>query len=333
MRKEKIGFFSRVKLAVTKIEDYNVFVNEKLSIGIKYFLLIILSSALILSLIETFDFYKKYNKVTQYIKNELPEFNYYDGNLEFSENIEASDKEFDFCLITDTSNVFSDEKASELSNKIELQGIIFFKDKAVMVNSGNSMIIDYIQLQEQIGIKEFNNNLLVVKIDSISIFEIIVFYFIIVLLGLFILELISVFTDCIVLSVLAFSTVRITKTNLNYKQSLNISIYSLTLPIILYMIYCIANYFYGFYTQYFKLLNSLISYVYIVAAIFIIKSDYMKQKAMIGKIVEEKIESKNEEKEVEDDKNREKDKKKDDKSKEENDEDKMVDGEPDGSEI
>ena len=74
MKKQKIDFFSRVKLAVTKIEDYNLLIFEKISVGIKYFFLIVLMFTLIMSLIETFDFYKRFNKVSEFIENELPEF-------------------------------------------------------------------------------------------------------------------------------------------------------------------------------------------------------------------------------------------------------------------
>ena len=331
MKKQKIDFFSRVKLAVTKIEDYNLLIFEKISVGIKYFFLIVLMFTLIMSLIETFDFYKRFNKVSEFIENELPEFQYLDGKLDFSENVDAFDNEFSFKFITDTANDYSSERFNEISNKIETQGLVLFKDKAVLVNSGNNMIIDYIQLQNQFGINEFNNSLFIQKINSTSVGRTISAYFVIIIIGLYIFELISLFMDCFVLSILAFSTARITKTNLSFKQSFNISIYSLTLPIFLYMIYCIANYFFGFYTQYFKILNSLISYVYIVAAIFIIKSDSMKQKVMIGKIEEEKIEDIKEE-QVEEN-NKDKENKKDDKSKEKDEEDDISDGEPDGSEI
>lgn len=254
MEKGNLNFFSRVKLAVTKLEDYNVFINEKLSIGLKYFLLIILILSIVLSIIQTYDFNQK-------------------------------------------------------------------------MSAG--------QLQEEYNISDKDTDILFEQSESMGIVGFTAICFTAFLLGIFFIESISVIMDCIVLSIFAYCTAKITKTNLNYKQTFNISIYSLTLPIFLYMIYCIANYVFNFYTQYFKTIYLLIAYVYVVAVILIIKSDLMKQKAIIRKVEKIKTDEIEEEKNEEDnndekdDKNKEDDKKTDD----ENKKDDMVDGEPDGSEI
>lgn len=337
MEKSKLNFFSRVKLAIAKLEDYNVFINEKLSVGIKYFFLIVLIFATILTIIETYDFSKKITKGYEYIKNELPDFIYSNGNLEFSENVNSYDSEFEFNLVSETSKEGSNENIIEVTNKIENRGLVLFKDKAVFVNNGSEMIVDYLQLQEDYKIAELDKVTLLEKVDSIGVVGITVMYFAIILLGLFVFEFIALFMDCLVLSIFAYCAVKITKTDLNYKQTFNISIYSLTLPIILYMIYCIANFVFGFYTQYFKTIYLLIAYVYVVAVIFIIKADMMKQKAVIGKIEEIKKENVKEEQNQDDDKEEKEDKEKnkddDKKSNDENNEGDIVDGEPDGSEI
>ena len=336
-KKEKLNFFSRVKLAVAKLEDYNIFIDEKVSVAIKYFFLIVLILASLLSVIETYDFFIRMNKGYDYIKNELPNFNYSNGNLEFSENVNSYDSEFNFYLISDTANACSTELIREYTNKIKSQGLILFKDKAVFMNSGNDIILDYLQLQEQYGIDELDNDILLTKIDSVGVIGITIMYFFVILLGIFIVEAISVFMDWIVLSLFAFCVAKISRTDLNVKQTFNISIYSLTLPIILYMIYSIANYSFGFYTKYFKTMYLLIAYVYVVAVILIIKSDLMKQKMEVGKIVEIQKEVNKELNELEDDKKEsqmpEKDKEDDKATEDEKDEGNTVEGEPDGSEI
>lgn len=339
MNKEKINFFSRVRLAVTKIEDYSIFINEKMSVGLKYFLLIIFIFSIILTSIETIDFSQKMTHAFEYIKNEMPDFSYLNGNLEFHENINAYDSKFNFIFISDTTKEGSNENINELSSKIDYQGLILFKDKAIVINGRNRMILDYLQLQESYGITELNKQIIIDKIDSIGIAGITVMYFAIILLGLFIFESISLFMDCLVLSIFAYCTVKITKTDLNYKQVFNISIYSLTLPIILYMIYSIANFAFDFYTPYFKTIYLLIAYVYAVAVIFIIKSNLMKQKVEIGEVEEIRKEDVKEEITEEDDNKENKknndreDDKADNKKTNDNDEGDIIDGEPDGSEI
>ena len=75
----------------------------------------------------------------------------------------------------------------------------------------------------------------------------------------------------------AYVSARICKLNLSFKQAFNIGIYALTLSIILTMFYNVAYYLFGFYTNYFKTVYMLISYVYVVAVILMIKSDLAKQ--------------------------------------------------------
>ena len=339
MEKEKIRFPSRVKIAVTKIEDYSIFINEKMSVGLKYFLLIIFIFSIILTSIETIDFSKKMTHAFKYIKNDMPDFTYLNGILQFQENVNAYDSKLNFTFIADTTVDGTNENINEFSKQIKNQGMILFKDKAIIINSRNRMILDYLQLQESYGITELNTQTLIDKIDSIGIYGITIMYFVIILLGLFVIESISLFMDCFVLSIFAYCTAKITKTYLNYKQIFNISIYSLTLPIILYMIYSIANFAFDFYTPYFKTIYFLIAYVYVVAVVFIIKSDLMRKKAEIGKVVEIKKEDAKGEN-IEDDGNKE-DKKKNDREDEKDDDKKtndsnegdIIDGEPDGSEI
>ena len=337
MNKNKLNFFSRVKLAIVNLEDYNLFINEKLFIGIKYFFLIVLIFANILTILETYDFSRKMSKGYKYVKSEMPNFQYSNGNLEFSQDVNSYDSEFDFRFITETSKEWSNDNIFEVTDKITTQGLILFKDKAVFINNGSRMILDYVQLQEDYGISDINKEILLEKIDAIGVGGIAVIYFCVILLGLFVFESISLFMDWFVLSIFAYCATKITKTDLNFKQTFNISIYSLTLSIFLYMIYCIANYVFDFYTQYFKTIYLLIAYVYVVAVILMIKSDMMKQKVEIGKIEDIKKENLEETYHEEDNEkeNCDKEKNKDDdkKANDENEEGDIVDGEPDGSEI
>ena len=89
MEKEnkKIGFFTRVKIAVTKLENYGVFLEEKISIAMKYFFLIVLILSAVIAVFQTYDMMKVMQKGYQYVQNELPDFSYENGNLQFSERI------------------------------------------------------------------------------------------------------------------------------------------------------------------------------------------------------------------------------------------------------
>ena len=117
----------------------------------------------------------------------------------------------------------------------------------------------------------------------------------------------------------------------------SISIYSLTLSIVLGVVYDILSSFTNFYIDHFEIMYILIAYVYLVAAILIIKSDVIKQRLELQKIIEvqkqvkkeiEEQKEDDEDKEKKDDEDKEKDKDKGDKE-----EDPVLNREPDGSEI
>ena len=79
-----MGFFSRIKIAVAKLEEYSLFLEEKVSVSVKYFFLIVLIFAVVMALVQTYEIMKMIRKGVLYIQNELPDFSYEEGNLTFS---------------------------------------------------------------------------------------------------------------------------------------------------------------------------------------------------------------------------------------------------------
>ena len=55
---KKLSFFERINISVFKLENYGIFIGEKFSKSIKYFLLLILMIAIIVSLLDVYDFCK-----------------------------------------------------------------------------------------------------------------------------------------------------------------------------------------------------------------------------------------------------------------------------------
>ena len=93
------------------------------------------------------------------------------------------------------------------------------------------------------------------------------------------------------------------------------SIYALTLPIILNIVYVLLNSFTGFTIQYFQIMYNLISYIYIIAAILIIKSDFNKTASDMIKVEEEVKDINKEELPAEEPKEEKQDKDKDEEQK------------------
>ena len=89
-------------------------------------------------------------------------------------------------------------------------------------------------------------------------------------------------------------------------------VHALTLPIILNILYIILNAFTGYTIKYFQIMYTAISYIYMVAAILIIKSDYIKRQMEL-----DKLKSEQEKVRAELDRQKEEDRKEEEKRKEE----------------
>lgn len=332
---KKIGFFSRVKIAVAKLENYSLFLEEKTSVAVKYFFLIVLFLAITIALVETYSMMTMINKGYQYLKNEMPDFSYENETLTVSEKVDAYDAEFDFYMIADTSDEISADTLQEYRNKVKSVGVLFLKDKAIYKTGSEEVEYPYSNFAtKQNGMDSFDKAKLIQEIDRVGMIGIAVTVFLLLIVGIYIVQLVSIFMDWIVISIFAFVASRICRINMNFKHCFNLSIYALTLSILLTMLYEIAYYRFGFYTEYFRLVYLLIAYVYVVAVILMIKSDLLKQQVEVGKIVEVQKEVheelKNPEEKEEEKKENKKPEKKDKEKEKEND---TTDQEPDGSEI
>ena len=58
---KKIGFFKRIKIAIFKLEDYGMFLGERTSVALNFFLILILLISLIISIVSSYNFYKMSN--------------------------------------------------------------------------------------------------------------------------------------------------------------------------------------------------------------------------------------------------------------------------------
>ncbi len=336
MEKEnkKIGFFTRVKIAVTKLENYGVFLEEKISIAMKYFFLIVLILSAVIAVFQTYDMMKVMQKGYQYVQNELPDFSYENGNLQFSERIYAHDEEYDIYMIADTGEEITEETLQKYKSEIKSTGVIFLKNKAFYKNGSLEIEYDYQKLADQYGMTSFDKTGVLQEIDKIGMNGIAITIFFVMLFSIFMVQFVSILMDWLIMSLFALIVAKVCRISMNLKHCFNISIYALTLSIILSMLYNVAYIMLGFYTEYFRLVYLLISYVYVVAVILMIKSDLIKQQIELTKIVEVQKQVHEELKDSEEeDKKENKKPEKEDKPKEEKPEGSVSKDEPDGSEI
>ena len=136
----------------------------------------------------------------------------------------------------------------------------------------------------------------------------------------------STLIDIIILSVFGYVVCSITRMRLKYSAVYNIAAHSVTLPIILNLVYFVVNAFTGFTINYFEIMYTTVASIYIATAILMIRSDVIKKQIELTKIIEEQekvraeLQRREEEQKEQEEKERQKQEKRKQKEKKEDDE-------------
>ena len=306
---KKIPFIKKFILSIKDLDKYNLLVSEKLNRAIVYLLELMAIFSLVLSAVMTFKTNEVINEACDYAENNIPNFTISKEGLKAEEEKFAIDmpKDIDLKIIFDSNEENIDAYDSELEEH-DGAALIFLKDKAFFIEERSKTEFKYADLSNTLGIEEIS------KEDVLSIFEenrvqIIAIIYISIFLGTYFIYTISALIDALALSLLVIIISKMAKIQLKYSQAITIGISSLTLPIVINLIYAIANILNGFYMSYFQIMYTLISYIYVVAVILIMKSDLIKKKQLIKATIEIKELQKNlerkDDKETEDEKENE----------------------------
>lgn len=159
------------------------------------------------------------------------------------------------------------------------------------------------------------------------------------LIALVFTNLMFILSDVFILTLLGLISAKICGVHFKIDPMMALSIYALTLPLILDAILDAINITTGFNVPYFDAIRLLIAYIYVIAAIFMIKYDLLKQREELQKIIEVQKQVKkeiDEEKTLEENKENENKDDTKEKKEEKTEEDSPVleeNREPDGSEI
>jgi len=335
----KFKFFGRIKNAVFQLERYGVFLGERFSTSLKYALLLILIVTIATTIAETYNFSNMVEKGFKYVDYELPDFTLENNVLSFDEVIEGYDEEFKFYFFVNTDqNITDDSIRNYLSKSSEGDyGLIVLYDRILYKVGGVEMEQRYEEFMSQYDSKVMDKEMLLDEYNSLGIRNICTVFFVVILTGQYMVNILQIFADLILVAILGHITARICKIKLKMSSMLTLSIYAMTLSIILNTIYVVIRILTGFSINYFRIMYLLIAYVYIVAAMLMIKTDIIKCNEELAialemqkKMKKEEEEKKQEEQEEQEKKEQEKEKKK---KEEKEQEEKELDREPDGSEI
>lgn len=362
MKKEKkIGFFKRLKIAIFNLEEYGMFLAESFWKAFKFFAILML----LIVLCMTFAYhYSLSNTILSYIRNEMPEMSFTDGVLKSEQKVDAYDEKYNFRMFVNTDETVSEETMKEYEEKVGLTeiAVIFLKDKAYVcayalkdgVNLMDTSISEdelYEFSKQEMEYKVLLGSYPEFKFSGKEEFETIVEEDVIpavtastffpVACAVYVSEFFQMFGDVCVVALIGYVAAMFLGVRFKLSPMLALAIYSLSLSFVLKGAYSTANIATGLYIEYFDVVYLVIGYIYIIAAIFMIKYDLIKQKEELQKILEvqEKVKKELEEenKEVKPEEKTEEESpvenQENEVSETENNKEKQEEKEPDGSEI
>lgn len=289
---KKEGFFKNVIKSIKDFDKYEDFGLEGISKTAIYLIKIVAIFTLVITIMTIYNLSNTLNDVFLYFDENIRTLSYTDGILEINSNEKLeiiNENSIINKIIIDTDEL-TEEQINTYRDTIknEKNGIILLKDKILLKNEMLSAITEssYKDLLGNYNINNMDKQMILDYFNS-NQFQIYVSMFLIIFIYMFAIYIASVFVDSLVLGVLAFLTARIAGMRIRFGAAFSMGVHALTLPIILNIIYTILNGLTGYIIPQFQFMYTAISYIYIIAAIFIIKSDYIKRQAEVEKIKSE----------------------------------------------
>ncbi len=338
---KKIVFFNKVWNSITNPEKYPEMAMLGFSSAMRYIICLMAIFAFILCGCMMYKTYTIVNNTIDYLEKEFPNLSYKEGtlNINSQEPLKFNDSNSIFGNTIIDTNIEDEETINKYKEEISKgdTGIIVLKNELVVKTPALSSLASYkyTDLIKDMGtdITEFTKQDIINIAKSHEIMPLYVALFIIVFIYTFILYYLSVLIDTLVLAALGYLTTLITKMKMKFVAIYNMSVYSLTLSIILNLVYIVINIYSNFEIKYFQVMYTSVAFIYLAAAIFIIKSDFIKKQMELLEIVEKQKQMKEELEEKVEKRKEEKDKSDEDKKEEENKNDKKESGdEPESSE-
>ena len=289
---KKQGFFKKVWYSITKIERYPEMAAQGLGKAFSYICKVVAILAIIICFGSMYQAYQILQEGVAYLQNEFPEFSYSDGILSVDSEdpitISAEDSYVGKAII-DTKTE-DQQIVNQYISEIEQSGdgIVVLNNRVIVKTSSISGTIsyEYDQMLNQVGITEFNKQDLINYINSSQMYNFYISIFLTIFVYSFAMYLLTTLLNAVFLAVFGYLVTWIAKIRMRFVAVFNMAVYSLTLSTILNMMYIAINIFVPFAMEYFQVMYVTVAAIYLIAAIFLLKSEYIKRQAELMKLAE-----------------------------------------------
>jgi len=312
MEKQKMSFFKRILHAIKDFERYQDFALEDKSVAIRYIMKLVLILTIVISICFMISVAQMVKKGINYFRNDFPNLYFSNNELTIESNepiIHELDKYNNGIIVFDTS---STNEEIDYKEKIELyeNSIVFSKDSVTLKNVKGTNTYSYSSISDLYGIGNFNKQDIESLLTNKNVYTFYLSLFIILLIYTYVVYIITTMLDAVMLAIFGFMSSRISRVPLKFSVIYKMSLYALTLPILLNIIYIIINWNTGFIIEYFDWMYTAIAFIYLITAILIIKDNMIKQQMELLKIEEEQKRIREEQKRKEEEEREKKEKEK-----------------------
>ena len=138
-------------------------------------------------------------------------------------------------------------------------------------------------------LNEFNKTEFINYLTSDKMYNFYLSYETTAFISLLIANIMVALLDVLEIAILGSITATIARIRIKFSAIYTMATYSLTLPMILNILYIVINYFTDFTITYFQVAYIAIAYIYLAAAIFILKDDVIKKLQEVEKIKQEQL--------------------------------------------
>ena len=317
----KIGFFKKVWYSITNFEKYPTMAVEGLKRALKYLVMLTAIVTIFITLGALIDLKLLVDDFARYVDENIPEFSYVDGNLnmEMEETIlieEIEEVGVDRIVINTLTETDEQKEQIEKDNLIGTT-IFFFKDEIILeaqieknqTIKQNYTYNDFVTSYTGQYIEKFEKADFVKYLTSDKMQTFYLSYGTTMFIYMLILNIMAGILNALEIAILGLITMTITRIRTKFVAIYNMAVYSLTLPMILNIIYIVVNYFTDFTITYFQIGYIAIAYIYLAATIFILKDDVIKKLQEVEQIKQEQLKVREEIKEQEKQKENEKEEK------------------------
>ena len=307
----KISFWKKIKISIFGLEEYQKLAAQKVGKSIGYLAKLMLIFVFLVSIVLTFQIGIVINNINQYIENEISEIHFEENILTVTSKENTQDviivedaETLSGKLIIDTNDL-NQEQINQYEEEIKgyTNGILILKDKVVFKTSMTALssTISFSDIAGQYNLVKLDKQDILNMLSGSSIWMIYIAFFISMAIYLFIIYFSTALIDALLYSFLGYITGALSGMRLKYSANYNIAVHSLTLPIILNLIYMIVNLLTGYTIKYFDIMYMAITCIYIITSILMIKSDIIKKQMELSKIIseQEKVKQEMERKEQE----------------------------------